>query len=52
LDVGFKRYEKKGEKSVLKFVPNSNYNKEEEALKPTKTQHPSNQSHPLTQREK
>jgi hypothetical protein len=42
LDVGFKRYEKKGEKSVLKFVPSSNNNKEEEALKPTKTQHPSN----------
>jgi hypothetical protein len=37
LDVGFERYEKKGEKSVHKFVPNSNYHKEEETLKPIKT---------------
>jgi hypothetical protein len=42
LDIGFKRYEKKGEKSVHKFVPSSNYHKEEETLKPIKTHYPSN----------
>jgi hypothetical protein len=42
LGVGFERCEKKGEKSAHKFVPNSNYHKEEEALKPTKTHYPSN----------
>jgi hypothetical protein len=42
LGVGFERCEKKGEKSAPKFVPNSNYHKEEEALKPTKTHYPSN----------
>jgi hypothetical protein len=34
--------ENKGEKSVPKFIPSSNYHKEEEALKPTKTHYPSN----------
>jgi hypothetical protein len=42
LGVGFKRYEKKGEKSALKFVPSSSYHKEEEALRPTKAHYPSN----------
>jgi hypothetical protein len=42
LGVGFERCENKGEKSDPKFVPSSNYHKEEEALKPTKTHYPSN----------
>jgi hypothetical protein len=42
LGVGFERCEKKGEKSAPKFVPNSSYHKEEEALKPTKANYPSN----------
>jgi hypothetical protein len=42
LGVAFERCEKKGEKSALKFVPSSNYHKEEKALKPTKTHYPSN----------
>jgi hypothetical protein len=42
LGVGFERCEKKGEKSAPKFVPNSSYHKEEEALKPTKAHYPSN----------
>jgi hypothetical protein len=42
LGVGFERCEKKGEKSAPKFVPSSNYHKEEESLKPTKTHYPSN----------
>jgi hypothetical protein len=42
LSVGFERCENKGEKSAPKFVPSSNYHKEEEALKPTKTHYPSN----------
>jgi hypothetical protein len=42
LGVGFERCEKKGEKSAPKFIPSSNYHKEEEALKPTKTHYPSN----------
>jgi hypothetical protein len=37
LGVGFERCEKKGEKNAPKFVPSSSYHKEEEALKPTKT---------------
>jgi hypothetical protein len=36
LGVGFERCEKKGEKSAPKFIPCSNYHKEEEALKLTK----------------
>jgi hypothetical protein len=36
LGVGFKRCEKKGEKSAPMFVPSSSYHNEEEALKPTK----------------
>jgi hypothetical protein len=42
LDVGFERCGDKGEKSAPKFVPSSNYHKEEESLKPTKTHYPSN----------
>jgi hypothetical protein len=42
LGVGFERCENKGEKSAPKFVPSSNYHKEEEALKPTKTHYPFN----------
>jgi hypothetical protein len=42
LGVGFERCEKKGEKSAPKFVPNSSYHKEEEALKSTKAHYPSN----------
>jgi hypothetical protein len=42
LGIGFERCEDKGEKSAPKFIPSSNYHKEEEALKPTKTHCPSN----------
>jgi hypothetical protein len=42
LGVGFERYEDKCEKSVAKFIPSSNYHKEEETLKSTKTHYPSN----------
>jgi hypothetical protein len=42
LGVGFERYEDKGEKSAPKFVPSSNYHKEEETLKSTKTHYPPN----------
>jgi hypothetical protein len=42
LGVGFERCEDKGEKSAPKFVPSSNYHKEEESLKPTETHYPSN----------
>jgi hypothetical protein len=42
LGIGFERCEDKGEKSAAKFISSSNYHKEEEALKPTKTDYPSN----------
>jgi hypothetical protein len=42
LGVGFERCGKKSEKSAPKFVPNSSYHKEEEALKPTKAHYLSN----------
>jgi hypothetical protein len=42
LGDGFERCEKKSEKSAPKFVPNSSYHKEEEALKSTKAHYPSN----------
>jgi hypothetical protein len=42
LGVGFERCEDMGEKSAPKFVPNSSYHKEEEALKPIKAHYPSN----------
>jgi hypothetical protein len=42
LGVGFERCEDKGEKSAPKFIPSSNYHKEEETIKSTKTHYPSN----------
>jgi hypothetical protein len=42
LSIGFERSENKGEKSAPKFVPSSNYHKEEKTLKSTKTHYPSN----------
>jgi hypothetical protein len=42
LGVGFERCEDKGEKCASKFVPSSNYHKEDEALKPIKTHYLSN----------
>jgi hypothetical protein len=42
LSVRFERCEHKGEKSAHKFIPSSNYHKEEEALRPSKTHYPSN----------
>jgi uncharacterized Fe-S cluster-containing MiaB family protein len=52
LGVGFERCEDKGEKSAPKFVPSSNYHKEEETIKSTKlTTHPI-QSHLSTPRDK
>jgi hypothetical protein len=42
LSVSFERCEDKSEKSPSKFVPNSNYHKEKEALKSTKNHYPSN----------
>jgi hypothetical protein len=41
LSVGFERCEDKGVKSAPKFVPISNYHKEEETFKSTKTHYPS-----------
>jgi hypothetical protein len=42
LGIGFERCDDKGERSAPKFVPSSNYHKEEKALKQTKTNYPSN----------
>jgi peptidyl-tRNA hydrolase len=42
LGIGFERCEKKDVNSAPKFVLSSNYHKEEESLKPTKTHYPSN----------
>jgi hypothetical protein len=42
LSAGFERSEDKSEKSAPKFVPSSNYHKEEGTLKSTKTDYPSN----------
>jgi hypothetical protein len=42
LGIGFERCGDKSEKSAPKFVPSSNYHKEEETLKSTKTHYPSN----------
>jgi hypothetical protein len=42
LGVGFERCDDNGEKNSPKFVPSSNYHKEEETLKSTKTHYPSN----------
>jgi hypothetical protein len=52
LGIGFERCEDKGEKGAPKFIPTSNYHKEEEALKPTKAHYHPIQSHPSTPREK
>jgi hypothetical protein len=40
IEEDLRRVEESATKSI--FVPNSNYHKEEEALKPTKTHYPSN----------
>jgi hypothetical protein len=42
LGVGFERCEDKGEKSAPKFIPSSNYHKEEETIKSTKAHSPCN----------
>jgi regulator of replication initiation timing len=42
LDVGFKRCKDKGGNSTLKFIPSSNYHKEEKTIKSTKSHYPSN----------
>jgi hypothetical protein len=42
LSVGFERCEDKCGKSALKFIPSSNYHKEEETIKSTKAHYPSN----------
>jgi hypothetical protein len=42
LGIGFDRCEDKGEKSAHKFIPSSNYHKEEETVKSIKTHYPSN----------
>jgi hypothetical protein len=42
LRVSFERCRDKGERIAPEFVPSSNYQKEEEAFKPTKTNYPSN----------
>jgi hypothetical protein len=41
LGVAYERCEEKGEKRAPKFVPTSNYHKEEETIKSTKTHYPS-----------
>jgi hypothetical protein len=42
LGVRFERCEDQGGKGALKFIPSSNYHKEEETIKSTKVHHPSN----------
>jgi hypothetical protein len=42
LDVGFEMCEDKGEKRAPKFIPSSNYHKEEATIKSTKICYPSN----------
>jgi hypothetical protein len=42
LGVGFERCEDKGGKSAPKFIPSSNYHKDEATIKSTKTHYPSN----------
>jgi hypothetical protein len=41
LSVAFERHENNGEKRAPKFIPTSNYYKEEEIIKSTKTHYPS-----------
>jgi hypothetical protein len=52
LGVGFERCEGKGVKSATKFVPTSNYHKEEETIKSTKTQYPCSPKPPFDPRER
>jgi hypothetical protein len=52
LGIGFEKCEDKRKKSASKFIPNSSYHKEEEALKPTKTYYPSNTKPSFNPREK
>jgi hypothetical protein len=47
LGVGFESCENKGVKSAPKFVPSSNYHKEEETIKSTKTHYPSSPKSPF-----
>jgi hypothetical protein len=47
LGVCFERCEDKGVKSAPKFVPSSNYHKEDETIKSTKTHNPSNLKPPF-----
>jgi hypothetical protein len=49
LGIGFERCEDKGEKRASKFIPTSNYHKEEKIIKSTKTHYL--QSHPANPRE-
>jgi hypothetical protein len=42
LDIGFERWEDKGEKNAPKFIPSSTYHQEEKIIKSTKAHHPSN----------
>jgi predicted nuclease with TOPRIM domain len=42
LDVSFERCEDKGEKSALKFIPNSTYHQEEKTIKSSKAHYSSN----------
>jgi hypothetical protein len=51
LGVRFERYEDKSEKSAAKFIPSSNYHKEEKTIKSTKAQYPSNPNPSFTPRE-
>jgi hypothetical protein len=53
LGIDFERCEDKDDKSAPKFVPSSNYHKEEETLKSTKTHYPYNPKSTVnTKREK
>jgi hypothetical protein len=42
LGIGFEKYEDKCGKSAPKFIPSSNYHKEEETIKSTKSHYPFN----------
>jgi predicted nuclease with TOPRIM domain len=52
LGVGFERCEDKSEKSDPKFIHTSNYHKEEETVKSTKTHYPFNPKPSFNPREK
>jgi hypothetical protein len=51
LGVRFERYKDNSEKSVAKFIPSSNYHKEEKTIKSTKAQYTSNPNPSFTPRE-